>query len=91
MSVSKSVPTPVSNQSLLMESISRSEEEEDEMQKNPYRKAVGALLFLSVRTRPDISVAMSLLSRHVQSPRPVHWEGIKRVLRYLSGTKDIGR
>jgi hypothetical protein len=56
----------------------------------PYREAIGSLLFLAVRTRPDISVAVSILSKHVQCPRPCHWEGIKRVLRYLKGTMSKG-
>jgi hypothetical protein len=45
---------------------------------------------MAVRTRPDIAVAVSILSKHVQCPRPCHGEGIKRVLRYLKGTMSKG-
>jgi hypothetical protein len=55
-----------------------------------YREAIGSLLFLAVRTRPDIAVAVSILSKHMQFPRPCHWEGIKRILRYLEGTISKG-
>jgi hypothetical protein len=56
----------------------------------PYREAIGSLLFLEVITRPYIAVAVSILSKHVQCPRPFHWEGIKRVLRYKKGTMSKG-
>jgi hypothetical protein len=46
-----------------------------------YREAVEQVLFLSTRTRPDISAAVVVLSRHVASPRPTHWTGVKRLLR----------
>lgn len=57
----------------------------------PYREAIGALLYLATRTRPDIAVAVSTLAKYVQSPQPVpHWEGVKRILRYLRGTASHG-
>ena len=86
----KPAPTPVCNQKELSGSHLVSESEKQKMIGKPYREAVGALLYLSVRTRPDIAVAMSLLSKNVQDPRPVHWEGVKRVLRYLKGSLERG-
>jgi hypothetical protein len=56
----------------------------------PYREAIGALMFLSVRTRPDIAVAVGTLAMHVQQPLLKHWEALKRVLRYLRGSIDDG-
>jgi hypothetical protein len=56
----------------------------------PYREAIGALMYLSVRTRPDIAVAVCTLAKHVQEPRPIHWEAVKRILRYLKGTQNEG-
>ena len=56
----------------------------------PYREAIGALMYLSVRTRPDIAVAVCTLAKHVQEPRPIHWEAVKRILRYLKGTQSEG-
>lgn len=55
----------------------------------PYRELVGALLYLSA-TRPDISAAVSELSRHVENPTQADWNSGKRVLRYLSGTTHKG-
>ena len=56
----------------------------------PVRQAVGALLFLSGATRPDIAVAVNKLSQHVNTPTLQIWNGIKRVFRYLRGTLDYG-
>ena len=63
-------------------------EEIVEMKKIPYREAVGSLNYCAVATRPDIAFSVSLLAQFMENPRRVHWEGVKRVFRYLSGTKD---
>ena len=56
----------------------------------PYRSAIGSLMYLSTCTRPDISVVVSELSKFSQNPGLSHWEGVKRVLRYVSGTVSEG-
>ena len=56
----------------------------------PYLSAIGALMYLASHTRPDICFAVSLLSRFSSCPTQRHWNGIKHVLRYLQGTKDLG-
>jgi Reverse transcriptase (RNA-dependent DNA polymerase)/gag-polypeptide of LTR copia-type len=56
----------------------------------PYQQLVGSLLYLSVCTRPDISMAVSMLSCHMSKPTRQHWELGKRVLRYLAGSADVG-
>ena len=55
-----------------------------------YRSIVGKLLWLSVCTRPDITTAVSRLSRALQKPSKKHWIGAKRLLRYLKNTKTHG-
>jgi hypothetical protein len=50
---------------------------------------VGSLLYLSCWTRPDISFAVSELSRFVSDPGLVHMQAAKRVIRYLKGTKEL--
>ncbi|KAG5875990.1 hypothetical protein JTB14_007367 [Gonioctena quinquepunctata] len=54
-----------------------------------YRKAIGALLYIAVNTRPDISVSTSILSRKVSQPTERDWTEVKRILRYLKGTRDM--
>jgi hypothetical protein len=56
----------------------------------PYCELVGALLYLSVCTRPDIAHAVGLLARFMSAPKKQHWVAAKRVLRYLKGTPDLG-
>ena len=66
------------------------EEKEEFHYQTQYLAAVGALLYLSTYTRPDISFAMSVLARHSQKPGVRHWNGVKHFLRYLRGTEDLG-
>jgi hypothetical protein len=56
----------------------------------PYLSAIGALMYLANSTRPDIAFAVNLLARHSAKPTKRHWVGIKTVLRYLNGTRDLG-
>ena len=55
-----------------------------------YRAIVGSLLYLSCWTRPDISFAVSELSRFVAEPGDKHLVAAKHLLRYVKGTKDLG-
>ena len=65
------------------------EEEEEELDKPRYLAVVGALLYLTTYTRPDISFAVSVLSRHSQIPTSPHWGEVKHLFRYLRGTEDL--
>lgn len=65
------------------------DEEAREMQKIPYRELTGALIWISVISRPDIAFAASHLAQFNANPGHVHWTAAKRVLRYLAGTKDL--
>lgn len=53
-----------------------------------YRSAIGMLLYLMHGSRPDLSFAVIKLSQFSSKPRMIHWEGVKRVFRYLRGTLD---
>ncbi|CDO77187.1 hypothetical protein BN946_scf184705.g12 [Trametes cinnabarina] len=55
----------------------------------PYREAVGSLMYASLGTRPDITYAVSILSRFSDNPGHAHWVAVHRVLRYLNGTKHL--
>ena len=55
-----------------------------------YRGIVGSLLYIAQATRPDISFAVTALSRHVNRPSKHHTECAIHVLRYLLVTKNIG-
>jgi hypothetical protein len=68
----------------------KTEEEIREMEKVPYRNAVGSLIYLVTGTRPDLAVATSTVAKFCENPGPAHWTAVKRILRYLKGTSDWG-
>ena len=56
----------------------------------PYNSILGALLYLSTRTRPDMATVVSMLRKFESAPAPRHWNAMKHVLRYLRGTMEYG-
>ncbi len=50
---------------------------------------LGALMYAALGTRPDIAYAVSTLSRFSTNPGPAHLNAVKRVFRYLAGTKSL--
>jgi len=56
----------------------------------PYRVAVGSLMYLANGTRPDIAHAVSVVSQKLDSATIEDWHKVKRILRYLNGTADVG-
>ena len=56
------------------------------MHKVPYCEAVGSLMYASITTHPDITFAVSTLSQFLENPGEAHWEAMKCVFWYLSGT-----
>lgn len=89
----KPVPTPApANTMLTSEDCPETEEEKEKFKEmaGRYRALVGALIFLSTRTRPDISRATTDACRFMSNPGPSHWRAAKRILRYLRGTTEHG-
>lgn len=56
----------------------------------PYSSLVGALLYITVCTRPDIAYPVGVLSRFMAKPTTAHWLAAKGVVRYLAGTINFG-
>ena len=48
------------------------------------------MTYISTATRPDISVAVSVLSSYMSEPSKDHWNGVKRIFRYLKETMNFG-
>jgi hypothetical protein len=47
-------------------------------------------MYLASATRPDISFAISKLSRFTNNPGDNHWRALERVMHYLVGTMEYG-
>ncbi len=55
-----------------------------------FRSATGSLLYLSRGSRPDITHSVMVLTKSMAKPGPKAMAKLKRVLRYLKGTTNIG-
>ena len=54
-----------------------------------YRSLTGALQYLTL-TRPEISFVVQQACLYMHDPRIPHYNHVKRILRYLKGTLDLG-
>lgn len=54
-----------------------------------YRNLIGALLYISSGTRPDISFSVIYLSRFQNCYNETHYKYALRILKYLYMTKDL--
>ena len=54
-----------------------------------YRSIVGSLRYL-VNSRPDLAFSVGMVSRFMEAPNLEHWGAIKRILRYVAGTTQLG-
>lgn len=84
MSACKPCTTPVDMKSKL-------DADDGKKVSNPreYRSLAGALQYLTF-THPDITYAVQQLCLFMHDPRDSHLHAMKRVIRYLQGTKHMG-
>jgi Reverse transcriptase (RNA-dependent DNA polymerase) len=61
----------------------------NQVEKGQYQRLVGKLIYLA-HTRPDISYAVSVVSRYMHDPRIPHLETVYQILRYLKGCPGRG-
>ena len=54
-----------------------------------FRSIAGALQYLTF-TRPDIAYAVQQICLHMHDPKEPHLAAMKRILRYVQGTLDLG-
>jgi hypothetical protein len=55
-----------------------------------YAMLIGSLMYLAIGMRPDIAYSVQNLAQFTQNPKPAHWTAIKRIFRYLKGTRTLG-
>ena len=88
MADSYSVSTPADPNVTL--SLVPDTSEKTEKLQVPYKEAIGCLMLISLLTRPDITYAVNHAAKFCEKPRQIHWTAVKRILRYLKGTPDLG-
>ena len=86
----KSVATPAEpGLKLSLDMSPNTDKERDEMKLIPYKEAVGALLYISTTTRPDISYAVGQAAKFNHNPGLTHWSS--KVNFSLSGRNPKAR
>ncbi|GJU09438.1 hypothetical protein Tco_1131834 [Tanacetum coccineum] len=63
----------------------KTDDELDKMSRVPYASAIGSIMYAMTCTRPDVSFALSMVSRHQQNPGEGHCTAVKNI---LSGDMD---
>ena len=58
------------------------------MNRIPYASAIGSIMYVMICTRPDVSCALSMMSRFQSCPGDDHWTTVKNILKYFNRTKD---
>ncbi|KAG8497424.1 hypothetical protein CXB51_008733 [Gossypium anomalum] len=86
----KPVSTPLAAHFRLSSALSpQSDDEIEYMSHVPYSSAVGSLMYAMVCSRPDLSYAVSAVSRYMANPGKEYWKAVQWILRYLRGTTDV--
>ncbi|KAL5739747.1 hypothetical protein ACOSP7_028637 [Xanthoceras sorbifolium] len=66
----------------------KTDSEKRYMTRVPYSSAIGSIMYAMVCTRPDISHAVSVVSRYMSCPGKTHWNAVKWILQYLRRTSE---
>ena len=78
----------------LTEKDNKEEHNKDESKDNyeefvtKYRSIIGSCMYAQMLTRPDISYAVSKLSKYLNQPTKAHMKAALRLLTYLYHTHD---
>jgi hypothetical protein len=80
----KPVATPMATKRV---SLSHAEELYSDI--TEYRRIVGTLQYLTL-TRPDLSYAVNTVCQYMHAPTNEHFQMVKRILRYVKGTRSLG-
>ena len=54
-----------------------------------YRGLIGSLLYLTA-SRPEIQFGLCLCARFQANPKESHFKVVKRIIKYLKGTTNVG-
>ena len=55
-----------------------------------YQAVIGSLLYIATCTRPDVALAVGILSQFMIAPTEYHMTAARRIVCYLKGTANLG-
>ncbi|XP_019248760.1 PREDICTED: uncharacterized protein LOC109228031 [Nicotiana attenuata] len=84
MENAKSIGTPVNPTTMLDE-----DSDGKNVDETMYRGMIGSLLYLTA-SRPDIMFSVCKCARFKSAPKESHLTAVKRIIRYLIGTSELG-
>lgn len=64
--------------------------EESKRISEPYRELVGCISYVSLTSRPDLAATANYFSQFQVCPNQEHWVHLRRVLRYIKGSLQLG-
>ena len=70
--------------------LHKDENREARKDRQNYRSLIGILNYLTNTARLDISMALHQCTRFSNDPKLTYEKAVKRIVKYLKGTKDIG-
>ena len=59
-------------------------------EKTIYQKYIGSLLYLALKTRPDIAFAVQYYARYCSNPGILHFKAVDNIFAYLNKYPDLG-
>jgi hypothetical protein len=66
------------------------ENETDITKTSEYQSTVGSVMYAMLGTRPDLAYSISTLGKFSSAPIMSHHSALKRVIRYIKQTSDVG-
>lgn len=55
-----------------------------------FQAIVGSITYAVICTRPDLAAALNVISQYCSNPGFIHWQFLKRILRYIKHTVNFG-
>jgi hypothetical protein len=68
----------------------RNPDDNESNRSNSFARLLGEVQYIANSTRPDITYAVNKLASYTANPSLQHSIALKRILRYLAGTKNFG-
>ena len=84
MDKAKSISTPMHPSQVL-----EADKDGEKVSESLYRGMIGSLLYLTA-SRPDLQLSVGICARFQSNPKQSHLNAVKRIMRYLVGTTNLG-